>query len=176
MRFLATILLATTVTCATLSRRTAQEVYDSITAIDTAVRHLTDTLNAYQGGINQSIPVFDASTYIHSVNRAGFALATASAPFSQPDSQRIVAHTNNTVAVSIPNGVTILEAKKPLFDAAQLSSIVGAYVKLLRYDHDTFSAAIGAKLTPGQAPGGLAAAGKIDASLAGAEVVYRVPA
>jgi hypothetical protein len=81
-------------------------------------------------------------------------------------------HTNASVGKSIPASVKVLEAKKPLLDQAQLSSVIESTILLLKNDHETFSAAVGTKLSVDQAPAGLAAAGKIDAVLQEASVYY----
>ena len=156
----------------TLTKRDAQAVYNDITGIDKAVRKLTATLNAYNGGILQSTPVFDASIAIHAVNRQGFADANASGSFTSAESKRIVDHVNESVGKSVPASVKVLEAKKPLFDQAQVSSVIEATILLLKNDHETFSTAVGTKLSVDQAPAGVAAAGKIDAVLQEASVYY----
>ena len=160
--------LATT----TITKRDAQAVYNDITGIDKAVRKLTPTLNAYDGGILQSEPVFDASIAIHAVNRQGFADATASSSFTSAELKRIVDRVNETVGKSIPASVEVLEAKKPLFDQAQVSSLIEATILLLKNDHETFSTAVGDKLSADQAASGVTAAGKIDAVLQEASVYY----
>ena len=66
----------------------------------------------------------------------------------------------------------VLESKKPLFDQAELSSVIEATILLLKNDHETFSAAVGLKLSVDEAPAGLVAAGKIDAVLQEAAVYY----
>jgi len=109
---------------------------------------------------------------ITDINRIGFADALAFANFTSAESKRIVDHVNDSVGITIPAGLTVAEAKKPLFDAAELSSIMEAYLELLRSDHETFSLAVGAKLSLDEAPAGAVAAGKIDAALQAAVVVY----
>lgn len=168
------LLLVAPLALATAVKRDAQQVYNSITGIDTAVRRLNSALTAYQGGIPQSQPVFDASLAIHNVNRQGFAQANASPAFNSADSKRIVDHVNDSVGVSIPESVKLIEAKKPLFDDAQLSSLIKATIDLLKYDHETFSLATGAKLSLDQVGPGAVAAGKIDAVLQEASLFYTV--
>lgn len=172
MRGFSLLILAPLALAGTIAKRDAQAVYDDITGIDTAVRHLTDVLNAYNGGIQESGPVFNASLAVHAINRKGFADANASGPFSSADSKRIVDHVNDSVGVSIPQSVTVIEAKKPLFDDAQLTSLVKATIDLLKGDHETFSLATGAKLSLDQVLPGAVAAGKIDAVLQGASLYY----
>ena len=83
---------------ATLVTRDANAVYNDITGIDTAVRKLTAALNAYNGGILQSQPVFDATIAVHAINRQGYADATASSSFSSSDSKRIVSRDAHSVS------------------------------------------------------------------------------
>ncbi|KAK3052022.1 hypothetical protein LTR09_006976 [Extremus antarcticus] len=157
-----------------LTKRDANAVYNDITGIDTAVRKLTAAINAYNGGITQSTPVVDASIAVHAINRHGLSDAQSSSSFTSAESKKIVDHTNDSVGVSIPASVKALESKKPLFDQAQLSSLIEATVLLLKNDHETFSLAVGAKLSLDQAPAGLVAAGKIDAVLQEASLYYAV--
>ena len=166
------VLLPLALTTASIAKRDAQAVYDDITGIDRAVKKLTATLNGYNGGILQSQPVFDDSIAIHAVNRQGFADATASESLTSAESRRIVTHVNRSVGKSIPASVKVLEAKKPLFDDSQVSSVIEAAINLLKNDHETFSAAVGTKLSVDQAPAGAAAAGKIDAVLQEASLFY----
>jgi hypothetical protein len=53
------------------------------------------------------------------------------------------------VNVSIPNSLEDLKAKAPAFKEGGLTITVVASLKLLLYDHDTFSAATLAKVNPG---------------------------
>ncbi|KAF2212728.1 hypothetical protein CERZMDRAFT_97224 [Cercospora zeae-maydis SCOH1-5] len=176
MRFLNLLFLAPLAIAAPLQKRaTAQEVNNDVTGIDTAVRQLTAAVEAYQGGIEESSPVFDAALAVHAINRKGFADANAAPRFTSEESRIIVENVMNSVGVSIPAGVEVIKAKKPLFDEAQLSSLVKATIDLLKFDHETFSLAVGAKLSPDQIVPGAAAAGKIDLVLQGASLFYTLP-
>nr|AUS76864.1 putative cell wall galactomannoprotein [Leptoxyphium fumago] len=155
-----------------LEKRDAQTVYDDISGIDSAVQKLTAALTAYEGGILATQPVFDAAIAIHNVNRQGFADAKATTNLTSAESKRIVQHVSDSVGVSIPAGLKVLEAKKPLFDTAQVSSVIKSTIDLLKYDHETFSLAVGAKLSFDQVGAGVLAAGKIDASLQAASLYY----
>ncbi|GAB7363569.1 hypothetical protein MBLNU230_g3836t1 [Neophaeotheca triangularis] len=161
--------------CAAITKRTAEQVFNDITGIDTAVRALTAQTEAYNGGILQSKPVFTAAIDIHDINRQGFADAKASKRFTSEESKRIVQNVQDTVGVSIPAGLEVLKGKKDLFDEAELSSLVFSSINLLKYDHETFSAAVGAKLSLDQAPQALVATGKIDAALQAASLFYATP-
>ena len=88
------------------------------------------------------------------------------------ESKRIVEHTRNTVGVSIPISVKAIEAKKALFDEAEVGSLIEATILLLRNDHETFSEAVGAKLSVDQVAAGVEVAGEIDAVLLGAALFY----
>lgn len=150
----------------------AQAIYNDITAIDTAVRRLTAALTAYPGGITPASPVFTQILAVHAANRQGFADANAAAPLTSAESRRIVQHVDDSVGVSIPASVQALEGRKAAFDAAELTSVVESTVLLLKNDHETFSAATGAKLSADQVAPGLVAAGKIDAVLQEASLYY----
>lgn len=153
----------------------ATQILSSISAIDTAVHSLTSALTSYAGGINASLPVFAASLEIHRVNRAGFAAnAGVAGPLSPADSDAVAQRVQDTVAVSIPEATKVLEAKKGLFDEAEISSLVLGTINLLKYDHETFSAGVGEKLSPGALPKALAGAGKVEAVLVEASLYYTV--
>ncbi|KAK4615506.1 hypothetical protein CLAFUW4_09727 [Fulvia fulva] len=164
--------LAIAATTPNLIKRDAQAVFDDITGIDTTVRALTAAVTAYTGGIQEASPVFNASLAVHAINRQGFADANASPRFTSAESKRIVDHVDDSVGVSIPEGIEVIKAKKPLFDQAELTSLVKATIDLLKYDHETFSLAVGAKLSLDQVAAGALAAGKIDAVLQGASLFY----
>ena len=87
----------------------------------------------------------------------------------------IVQNVMDSVGVSIPAGLEVVKAKKGLFDAAQLSSLVKATIDLLKTDHETFSVAVAAKLSLDQLAAAGVAAGKIDLALQGASLFYTVP-
>jgi hypothetical protein len=65
---------------------------------------------------------------------------------------RLVGYTNafplRLVNVSIPTSIEHLKAKAPAFKEGGLTLTVIASLKLLLYDHDTFSAAVLAKMSP----------------------------
>ncbi|KAI5358722.1 Putative Cell wall mannoprotein [Septoria linicola] len=176
MRFLSLLILAPLAIASTITKRAiAEDVNNDITGIDTAVRRLTAAVTAYQGGIQQASPIFAAALAVHEINRKGFADANAAPRFTSAQSKVIVDNVNNSVGVSIPAGVEVIKAKKPLFDEAQISSLVKATIDLLKMDHETFSLAVGAKLSLDQVAAGGVAAGKIDLSLQGASLFYTVP-
>jgi hypothetical protein len=152
--------------------RDAKSVYDAISGIDAAVRKLTSALEAYQGGILESQPIFEASLAIHAVNRKGYAAANASPAFNAAESKQIVDHVNESVGLSIPISVKAIEAKKKLFDEAKLTSLVKATIDLLKSDHETFSLATGAKLALSQTSGGISGAGGIEAALQKASIYF----
>ena len=154
-----------------LPPRSANAVYNDILGIHYAVLNLTSAVTAYQGGIQQASPVFSASLAVHAVNRRGYADAVSSTPFSAADSQRIADAVTSTVAISIPASVKVLEAKKPLFDAAEISSLVLSTIELLKYDHESFSAATAAKLTAALVEA-TAGAGIVEAALVEAVAYY----
>lgn len=173
LRFLLLAPLAVSSTLHIRQSAGAQQILQSITNIDTAVQGLITALNGYTGGVNQSLPVFGASLEIHRVNREGYeANMAVPGPLTSSESQMVDQRVNDTVGVSIPAATQILEDKKPLFDAAALSSLMPAVINLLKYDHETFSAVVGEKLSLDGLPGGLAGAGKIEAVLIAASAYY----
>ena len=114
--------------------------------IDTGVKALTAAVDAFPGTDLTTFAVSGVSVFagvadIHVVNRKGYADALASPVLDNAESKEIVDFTVATVGNSIPAGVDALEAKKDAFAAAGLVPVALAGLKLLKYDHDTFSAA-----------------------------------
>lgn len=134
----------------------------------------TDTLNRYNGGIEEAKPIFDTSTDIHAANRPGFYAALSSSRCTQAQSKKIADNVNQSVGMSIPPAYKLLESKKPLFDKAQLSSVVSAFVNKIRVDHETISLAIASILTADQLPSAGAGSAKIEAAFVEASAVYAV--
>lgn len=171
-----TLLFPALTFAAALTRRAGTDngaaVNQGITNIDIAERALTDRVRAYNGGILEVNPILEAFTQIHYVNRVATNAANTSSPFTQAESKAIADNVNDSVGVSIPINLALLESKKPLFDAAQVSSIIGSYINLIRFDHETFSTAVGLRLTPDQLAYAGAGAGKIEAAFLAATAVY----
>lgn len=136
-----------------LSKRgTAQDVINDIYAIQAGVQTLTtDTTNFNSGsfltGLVEGTPILLDVVNIHLANRKGYLDATTATKFSNSDSVSIVNVVTDTVVVSIPDGVNVLKSKKANFQQAGQVPIVIASLELLLNDHDTFSAAVVAKLT-----------------------------
>lgn len=150
------VLLSTFVTTISgnpLSKRgTAQDVINDVNAIQSGVLKLTADTSAFNSGsfltgLVEGIPILLDVVNIHIANRKGYLDATTAAPFSNSDSISLVNDVEATVVVSIPNGVNVLKSKKQLFQQAGQVPIVIASLELLLNDHDTFSAAVVAKLT-----------------------------
>ncbi|TID14743.1 putative cell wall galactomanno protein [Venturia nashicola] len=145
------LLLAFTAYAVSIKARDVQ-LADDIYAIDAAVNALTENVNDYNSGsfpsgLVDGIPILLDVVNIHLVNRKGYADANLSPTLDSQDSITVVKSVTNSVAVDIPKSVDALKAKKSLFVAAGLTQIVIASLKLLKNDHDTFSAAVVAKLT-----------------------------
>lgn len=71
----------------------------------------------------------------------------------------LITHTDSPIVnISIPTSIEHLKAKAPAFKEGGLTITVIASLKLLLYDHDTFSAATLAKMSP-QVPADKAAEG-----------------
>lgn len=72
---------------------------------------------------------------------------------------------SDTLAKHIPQSVDILESKKELFEKDQLEGTVVGSLKLLKYDHDTLSAALVEKVDPAVLPQAKVAVEVIDDAL-----------
>ncbi|CAD0015988.1 unnamed protein product [Aureobasidium pullulans] len=175
MRFqlLVSSLLAWTAAAAPLQARdiiTAQTLISDIKGIDDGVNALTASIKAYDGGLIKELPIGADITAIHIANRKGFLDANLRAtPFNAADSTAIVEYTASSVGVDIPASVDVLKAKYDVFESQKVVILAG--LKLLKNDHDTFSAALVAKITADKEHG-VAAVAVIDDALQSAIDLY----
>lgn len=123
MKAFSLLLIAPLALASTLKRQSASATNAGITAISEAVELLTQAVNAYQGGILESGPVFNASLNVHRVNRAAKDAADASPRFSSAESKVIVQNVFDSVGVTIPISVKAIEAKKPYVRCSLMSSV-----------------------------------------------------
>lgn len=145
-------LIASTTSSPLSKRGTAQDVINDIHTIQSGVQTLTtDTSNFNSGsfltGLVNGAPILLDVVDIHIANRKGYLDATTATTFTNSDSVSIVNVVSSTVAVSIPDGVNVSKSKKKAFQQAGQVPVVIASLQLLLNDHDTFSAAVVAKLT-----------------------------
>ena len=89
--------------------------------------------------------------------------------FNAADSTAIVEYTASSVGVDIPASVNVLKAKYDVFEDQKVVILAG--LKLLKDDHDTFSAALVSNITADQA-NGYAAVAVIDDALQSAIDLY----
>ena len=133
---------------------TAQTIISDIKAINTGVNHARAAIAAYNGGLVSETPIVTSFAEIHVANRKGYADANlASQPFDAADSHAIVQAVINTVEKTIPAAVDDLKLKKQQFQASGQDAIIKGTLEVLLNDHDTFSAAVAAKLTSDLAAG-----------------------
>ncbi|KAH7071802.1 hydrophobic surface binding protein A-domain-containing protein [Paraphoma chrysanthemicola] len=133
---------------------TGQTVKQDVINIHNAVLALDSTVRSFTGSplptsLIEGTPILLGVAEIHRVNRAGFRHALAALPFSVDDSVQIIDTVVSTVDVSIPNATRNLKTKAPAFKEGGLTPVVVASLKLLLYDHDSFSAAVLAKADRG---------------------------
>jgi hypothetical protein len=176
MHFSALFLLPTLALSSVLSARqllpTGQTIKQDVINIHNAVLSLDATVQLFQGSVFPTslvdgTPVLLGVADIHFVNRAGFRHAIAATPFTIEDTRDVIdtvvstgtlmlsflprdaALTSIAVNGSIPASIEHLKAKAPAFEEGGLTITVVASLKLLIYDHDTFSAAVLAKSDQG---------------------------
>lgn len=166
MQIIRLVLLATTALASVVFPRNdpigTQLIISDIGGIDTAVKSLTTSINAYQGGVVEATPLFAGVLDIHLVNRKAYVDAMAPLTANSTESGEIVTFTNNTVGQSIPASVAALEAKKPQLVAAGLSSMIVPGLQLLKSDHDSYSAELLAKVSLDWLARGQAVVAEID--------------
>ncbi|KAH0362624.1 hypothetical protein KCU65_g7913, partial [Aureobasidium melanogenum] len=173
VQFLISSLLAWTVAASPLQSRdliTADTIISDIKGIDEGVNALTASLKAYNGGLIAELPIGADIAAIHVANRKGYADANLRAtPFDADDSTAIVQYTASSVGVDIPASVDVLKAKYDMFESQK--DVILAGLKLLKNDHDTFSAALVSKITADKENGNAAVA-EIDDALQSAIDLY----
>jgi hypothetical protein len=166
MRFqlLISSLLACTAAAVPLQSRdiiTAGTLISDIKGIDDGVNALTASIEAYNGGLIGELPIGADIAAIHIANRKGYVDANLRAtPFNAEDSTAIVEYTAS---------VNVLKAKYDVFENQKVVILAG--LKLLKNDHDTFSAALVSKITADK-ENGYAAVAVIDDALQSAIDLY----
>lgn len=168
------LLCVTAVSALAIDKRDPATLISDVHNIDVGVNALSADVAAYNGGsfptgILDSSPILVDVIAIHLANRKGYADALASPVLSEADSNAVVNYTIATVGNDIPAGVQLLMSKKAVFQAVGLDGTVVDSLTLLKSDHDSFSAALSAKLTTPTAEEKAAASGvvaKIDQALA----------
>lgn len=173
VQFLISTLLVWTTAAAPLKSRnliSADTIISDIKGIDESVNALTASLKSYNGGLIAELPIGADIAAIHVANRKGYVDANLRAtPFDAADSTLIVEYTASNVAVDIPASVDVLKAKYDVFESQK--DVILAGLKLLKNDHDTFSAALISKTTADKENGNAAVA-QIDDALQSAIDLY----
>jgi len=142
-----------------------ETLISDIKGIDDGVKALTADLKAYDGSLASEAPIAGDITAIHLANRKGYTDANLRiTKFNETETKAIVDYTVQSVGASIPNSVEVLKSKKPEFESKDMVPVILGGLKLLKYDHDSFSAALLAKTTGSQAEG-TAVVKKIDDAL-----------
>ncbi|KAH0007256.1 hypothetical protein KCU78_g11870, partial [Aureobasidium melanogenum] len=173
VQLLVSSLLAWTVAAAPLQSRdliTADTIISDIKGIDDGVNALTTRLKTYSGGLIGELPIGADIAAIHVANRKGYVDANLRVtPFDAAESTAIVQYTASSVGVDIPASVAVPKAKYDVFEGQK--DVILAGLKLLKYDHDTFSAALISKITADKENGNAAVA-EIDDALQSAIDLY----
>ena len=125
----------------------AETIVADVNAIDTGVNDLRAEIAGYTGGLLSETALLGGFTEIEVSNRKGYVDANLASKFDISGSTQIVQSVVDTVANDIPAAIEELKGKKPLFEAAGQNDLVLSTLKVLLYDHDSFSAAVSSKLT-----------------------------
>ncbi|KAF2759308.1 hypothetical protein EJ05DRAFT_527509 [Pseudovirgaria hyperparasitica] len=140
-------------------RAVEQGIYN----IDRETRTLNTAVLAYTP--TSSIdPILHGWAEIDRVNRIAYDAAKTSGAFTQPESAAIATAVTRSVGVSIPVLVANVKAKKAEFRAAGYDNSILSALNLILFDHDSFSAATGLRLTVDALPE--AGAGAVEVDLA----------
>lgn len=129
----------------------ADLIISNVDGIDKGVEHLRQHVAAYDGSLLSASPLLGDFVEITVANRAGFLNANLKpAPFNAADSTRIVEFVIESVGESIPAAVDETVAKKELFESNGQGELIVGSLKVLLYEHDTFSAALQKKISADQ--------------------------
>ncbi|PVH87465.1 hypothetical protein DL98DRAFT_525511 [Cadophora sp. DSE1049] len=169
MVFIKSLLLFTTTALAAAipSSPSAKLIYSDLVALDKSVLALKSAIQSYTGGLLTATPILGGVTAVHLANRKAYTDALLIPNATLADSQIIVDFVSDTLAKHIPESVDILEGKKSLFEKDQLEGTVLGSLELLKYDHDTLSAALVEKVDPRVLPQAKVAVKVIDDALDG---------
>ena len=135
------LLLATAVTASVLPRDAAQ-VMNDLRTMNSDTLALTTTVNAYTGGTDAAVAIIEAESKLDNDIKSATTDAGNSGTASAADAKNIIAYVSGTLEPNMKTSLTALKSKKPQFDAAGLSSAVGAAVTSLKQDTDAFGAAM----------------------------------
>ncbi|KAL2070593.1 hypothetical protein VTL71DRAFT_13619 [Oculimacula yallundae] len=130
------------------SEPSSKLIYSDLVNLDNAVLSLKSSIEKYTGGLLTATPILGGVTAVHLANRKAYTDALIVPNATLADSKIIVDFVNENLAKHIPESVEILESKKALFEKDQLEGTVLGSLKLLKYDHDTLSAALVKKVAP----------------------------
>ncbi|KAH6723298.1 hydrophobic surface binding protein A-domain-containing protein [Leptodontidium sp. MPI-SDFR-AT-0119] len=155
----------TTLAAAIPSSPSAKLIYSDLVALDNSVLSLKSSIENYTGGLLTATPILGGITAVHLANRKAYTDALIIHKATLSDSKIIVDFVSDTLAKHIPQSVDILESKKELFEKDQLEGTVVGSLKLLKYDHDTLSAALVEKVDPAVLPQAKVAVEVIDDAL-----------
>jgi hypothetical protein len=133
---------------------TANTIIADIKGIDKGVNDVRAATANYNGGLISTVALVPGFTEIEVANRKGYADANLRvSKFSASESKAIVQTVIKTVGIDIPASIKELEAKKAVLEASGQAALIPPLLKVLLYDHDTFSAAVSAKLSSDLAAG-----------------------
>ncbi|KAH7354917.1 hydrophobic surface binding protein A-domain-containing protein [Rhexocercosporidium sp. MPI-PUGE-AT-0058] len=155
----------TTLEAAVPSAPSSKLIYSDLVALDNCVLSLKSSIQDYSGGLLSATPILGGITAVHLANRKAYTDALLIPNATPSDSQIIVDFVSETLAKHIPESVEILESKKELFEKDQLEGTVVGSLRLLKYDHDTLSAALVEKVDPAVLPQATVAVKVIDDAL-----------
>lgn len=144
-----------------VSKRETSEaqILSDLVHLDDSINDLTSSINDYNGGLPlisviESTPVLGAIIDVHLANRKCYYDSMELPQLDSEKSTVILDYISDTISKDIPAGVAAIEKKRPQFESAGLTSVVLGSLRLLEYDHDTFSEVLLEKAAPDTQPRG----------------------
>ncbi|GAB7366191.1 hypothetical protein MBLNU230_g7751t1 [Neophaeotheca triangularis] len=157
---------------ASVIKRDAASIQNSLETIDSDLRQLTSQVNGYNGGLFAALPIQSSESQLEDDIDAATSTAQASNPLSASDSQAIIAYINDTLEPDIEATLDALVAKKSQFQRAGLAGTVRGDLNTLRGKTNDLGDALIDKAAAETKASGQAALDTIDGDFAEAVAAY----
>jgi hypothetical protein len=124
----------------------AELILSDLISLDNSVLALKATIQNYTTGILPATPILFAISNVNTANRKCYLDSMLIGNQTVADSFTLVDYVRDTLAYDIPDTVKVLEGKKKQFKESGLDGAVVGSLELLKYDHESFSAALESKI------------------------------
>ncbi|KAG6017520.1 hypothetical protein E4U43_000997 [Claviceps pusilla] len=136
------VLLLATAAFASVAPRDGAKSLDDLHAINSGTVSLTIAINAYTGGLLGGFPILDAEAKLITVIKTATTNAISSGPATLAEAHNIINFITGTMEPTIKTSFAAIKSKKPLFEAAGLTSAVKSILESLKLATDNLGAAL----------------------------------